>query len=107
VLVVFRRPAKLVAFAKGSGALEASLDTCGDADDVFVDAKRRRVYISCGDGFIDVVVAHDSAYQRIGLVPTAPGARTSLFIPEVDRFFLAVRASAREPAAIFVFRPLP
>ena len=27
--------------------------TCGDADDVFFDAKRRRVYVSCGDGTVD------------------------------------------------------
>ena len=28
----------------------AKAETCGDADDVFVDAKRRRVYVSCGEG---------------------------------------------------------
>src|SRR5207244_10889507 len=55
VLVAFRDPAKLGAFAMDDGALIASPDICGDADNLFVDAKRRRVYISCGEGFLDVL----------------------------------------------------
>jgi hypothetical protein len=45
-------PAKLGAFSKENGALIASPDICGDADDVFVDASRR---VSCGEGFIGVL----------------------------------------------------
>ena len=26
----------------------AALSTCGDTDDLFFDAKRRRIYVSCG-----------------------------------------------------------
>jgi hypothetical protein len=36
-----------------------------------------------------------------------PGARTSLFVPELDRLLLAVRAEAEQPASIWVFRPTP
>jgi len=107
VLVVFRSPAKLAAFAIGDGALAAKVDTCGDADDVFVDAKRHRVYVSCGQGFIDVFEARGAAYDRIGHIATAGGARTSLLVPELDRLFLAVRAGASEPAAIWVFGRTP
>jgi hypothetical protein len=38
---------------------------------------------------------------------TIAGARTSLFVPELDRLFVAARANASEPAAIWVFRPTP
>lgn len=107
VLVAFRSPARLAAFAMGDGSLVAKAGSCGDADDVFADAKRNRVYVSCGDGFIDVFERRDRAYERIARIPTAPGARTSLFSPELDRLFLAVRAGAAEPAAIWVFRPVP
>jgi hypothetical protein len=103
VLTVFRDPAKLVALSKQTGEVEADADTCGDADDVFVDAKRRRIYISCGDGFIDVRDARDSAYPRLARIATAKGARTSLFVPETGLFLLAVRAQAGEPAAIWVY----
>jgi hypothetical protein len=81
------------------------LETCGDADDVFVDRKRRRVYVSCGEGAVDVLEAGEAGYRRLGRVPTVSGARTSLFVPETDRLFVAVRATSHEPAAIWVFRP--
>ena len=89
------------------GHLAATVETCGDADDVFVDPKRRRVYVSCGEGVIDVLEPGEAGYQEIARVPTVSGARTKLFVPELDRLFVAVRAASNEPAAIWVFRPTP
>src|SRR5260370_1014908 len=103
VLVMFRSPARLGVFAMQDGGSLAATDACGDADDLFVDAKRHRVYVSCGEGVIDVFDAH--TYRRTARIPTVPRARTSLFVP--DRFMLAVRAAAREPAAISLLRPVP
>ncbi len=105
VIVAFRRPAKLVAFAMADGAVVASADACGDIDDVFVDAKRRRVYASCGEGFVDVLDTASTPWRRLARVRTVAGARTSLFVPQLDRLFVAVRASGAEPAAIWVLRP--
>jgi len=107
VLVAFRSPARLLVLSTTDGAVVADLDTCGDADDIFVDAKRHRVYVTCGAGLVDVFEERAGSYQRIGRIGTAPGARTGLFVPEMDRLFVAVRAAGKEPAAIWVFRPLP
>jgi DNA-binding beta-propeller fold protein YncE len=107
VLVVFRDPPKLGAISMGTGATVATADTCGDADDMFVDQKRRRVYVTCGDGFLDVFDTQGDAYQRLAHIATVSGARTSLFVPEIDRLLLAVRARPGEPAAVWVFRPTP
>jgi hypothetical protein len=107
VLVMFRNPARLAAFAIGDGSLLAKADACCDADDLFVDATRQRVYVSCGEGFLDVFEWYGGKYLRTEHIPTAAGARTSLFVPELDRLFLAVRATWTEPAAIWVFRPTP
>jgi len=107
VLVVFRSPARLSAYGSQDGQHLASVETCGDADDVFVDAKRQRVYVSCGAGVVDVFADRESQYERIARIPTASGARTSLFVPELDRLYVAVRAGFTEPAAIWVFRPAP
>jgi len=103
VVVVFRRPAQLGVFAMADGARIASPETCGDSDDVFDDPRRDRIYVSCGDGSIDVFDGKD--YRRLARVRTVTGARTSLFVPELDRLYVAVRASGSEPAAIWVFRP--
>jgi DNA-binding beta-propeller fold protein YncE len=105
VMAVFRSPPRLLVLSTTDGAVVADLATCGDADDVFVDPKRHRIYVSCGGGSIDVFEARAASYQAAGRLGTAPGARTSLFVPEFDRLFLAVRAAGPEPAAIWVFRP--
>jgi DNA-binding beta-propeller fold protein YncE len=105
VLVVFRSPPILMALSTEDGHVVAKTATCGDADDVFVDDKRRRVYVTCGDGVVDVFVADADGYRRIARVPTVSGARTSLFVPELDRLFVAVPAKWNEPATIWEFRP--
>jgi hypothetical protein len=105
VLVIFRAPAELGVFSMTGGKLIATAETCGDADDLFIDAKRGRVYVSCGAGFLDVLEA--TTYRHTARIPTVPGARTSFFVPELDRLLVAVRASTSEPAAIWVFRPIP
>jgi len=107
---VFRHPARLVLLDAGSGTVRASLETCGDADDVFFDQKRSRVYVSCGQGMIDVLQRKASDYRGLGRVETASGARTSLFVPEPDRLFVAARAGFfgfGSDAAILVFQPQP
>jgi YVTN family beta-propeller protein len=107
ILVIFRAPAELGVFSMTDGKPIATTETCGDADDLFIDAKRARVYVSCGAGFLDVLEPKEATYRRIARIPTVSGARTSLFVPEMDRLLVAVRASSGEPAAIWMFRPMP
>jgi YVTN family beta-propeller protein len=105
MLVVFRSPPRLAGFDLKSGTLMSSVDTCGDSDDLFPDTQRGRLYISCGDGHIDVLSAQHSGYIRMAHIETVSGARTSLWVPAIDRLLLAVRATGSEPAAIWVYRP--
>lgn len=102
--VVYRMPARLQLLDAASGAVELDQKTCGDADDVFFDAPRHRVYVTCGAGAVDVVdLAHPG--QSVS-VATRSGARTGLYAPEVDRLFVAARATG-EDAAVLVYRPQP
>ena len=107
VVVAFRSPPRLGVFSARGGASVANVEACGDADDVFIDTKRHRAYVSCGSGFLDVFDTQGATYRRVAHIPTVSGARTALFVPELDRLLLAVRASAGEPAAIWIFRPTP
>jgi hypothetical protein len=107
ILIAFRSPPRLLVLSDTDGSAVADLNTCGDADDVFVDTRRRRVYVICGAGVIESFEQSDKSYRRIGKAPIAPGARTGLFVPELDRLFVAVRAAGPEPAAIWVFKPVP
>jgi hypothetical protein len=104
---VFRSPAALLLLDIGSGAVKQRLAACGDADDVFFDLPRSRIYISCGAG--EVAVLHrDATWQALDPVRTASGARTSLFVPQLDRLYVAERAGMLgSDAAIRVYRPAP
>jgi YVTN family beta-propeller protein len=107
VLVAFRNPAKLAAFDWQIGGVVGEVDICGDADDLFLDAKRNRIYVTCGTGFIDILSADDQKYSRQARITTVSGARTGLFVPEMDRLLLAARSRFTEPAAIWVYRATP
>ncbi len=106
VVLAYRSSAELAVFSM-DGKLIANAETCGDVDDLFIDAKRERVYVSCGAGYVDVFEIDGSIYRRITRLPTATGARTSIFVPEIDRLLVAVRAGPTGPAAIWVFKPMP
>jgi DNA-binding beta-propeller fold protein YncE len=105
--VAYRDPARLDVLSMDNGSAIESLDTCGDADDVFLDPHRDRVYVVCGEGVVEAIGKRNDRYQRLGRILTSVGARTALFVPELDRLFVAVRKSATESASIWVLRPQP
>jgi YVTN family beta-propeller protein len=105
VISVFRQPPRVGAFDMETGKELASVETCGDADDVWIDTKRARVYVTCGDGHVAVLSrGQGAALREIERVRTIEGARTSLFVSDLDLLFVAARARGAEKAAIWVFR---
>jgi DNA-binding beta-propeller fold protein YncE len=108
IAVVFRSPTRLVLLDSDTGAVRETRETCGDADDVFFDNRRHRIYVSCGSGSVDVFGADNGTYRLLSRIPTSSGARTSLFVPELDRLFVAQRAGLwGAEAALLVLRPAP
>jgi hypothetical protein len=106
--VVFRGQSKLALLSASSGAVIASADTCGDADDLFFDARRKYFYVSCGSGEVDVMGRDQAGLHMLSRIRTSAGARTSLFVPELDQLFVAARAGIMGSAAsILIFRPSP
>jgi hypothetical protein len=105
IAVAFRRPSRLATFDTSNGAVVADVLACGDADDVFFDARRHRLYVSCGEGKIAVYDVASHALNLVAEVPTASGARTAFFDPADDRYFVAVREGFARLAEIWVYRP--
>ncbi|HEY4051249.1 MAG TPA: YncE family protein, partial [Acidobacteriaceae bacterium] len=92
LFVVCRKPAVLLVLDTRSGAIVAKLPIVGDSDDVFYDQKHKRIYASGGEGAIAVYQQQDADhYSKIAQLETVKGARTSLFVPQLNRLFLAVR----------------
>jgi len=88
-----------------SGRLVMSVGISSDTDDLFYDARNKLLYVSCGGGTIEVIKQHDADnYERVKSIPTASGARTSLFIPELNLFCLAVPHRGSQQTEIRVFK---
>lgn len=100
-----RNPPSLVAVEIANGRLVSSVRCGGDVDDVFYDYEARRIYASCGEGFVEVFdgVQNDKL-RRIQRVETAAGARTSLFVPELRSLFVPVPRRGSQNAEIRVYR---
>ena len=96
-------PALLAMFNTRTGELRARLPTCGDADDVFHDAKRERIYVICGEGSIAVLTA--SGEKLKVRLATRAGARTGYYAAELDLLFVAAPARDSKAAEIQVYEP--
>lgn len=104
LFVGFRDPPSLVVFDIDKVRVVDKLESPGDCDDIFYDTANKIVYMSCGEGFIYAVKQDDSNhYRMITKIPTVSGARTSLYVPEWHRFYLAVPAHNGQSAQIRVY----
>jgi glutamine cyclotransferase len=96
-----RLPSRLVVLNTDSGDVVAKIDISGDCDDLFYDTKRHRAYAICGAGKINVIDQIDPNTYRISTtIPTADGARTGIFVPELDVLFVAVPHRGSQQAEI-------
>jgi WD40 repeat protein len=85
----------------------STIDISKDADGIYYDSKRSQIYVSCGEGYIDVIrqITPDS-YKPLTKIPTVIGAATSLFIPELDIYILAVPQTDQNKAEMRVYKPV-
>lgn len=99
-----RHPAKLLVINSETGKTIGSFDTDSDADDIFYDSASKYIYMSCGGGYIDVFKQIDSdKYEAMSKIETCSGARTSLFVPELDQLFVAAPARSGKEAQLMIF----
>lgn len=107
-----REPATLIVLDTESGKQVSQVEGVAGIDDLWYDAAHSRVYASGGRGFdVGLVYTYQQKdadhYELIGKVPTAPGAGTSFWLPELNRLYVAAPANDKEEAAVLVFEPQP
>lgn len=103
-----RRPAIMLVYESVAGGLIASPPIDGDVDDIAYDPRNRRVYVTCGQGSVDVFEQglHDQ-YRLLGRLATAPGTHSALFAADSGTLYLAVPATGGRPAEIRVYQTGP
>ena len=107
--IACRKPPLLAAYDTRTGRMLSQSPCVGDSDDMFYDAKARRVYVVGGEGFVDVFQVPEKGDDlvRIQRVTTVPRARTGYFIPDLKLLAVAVPHTTNSPAAILLYRVNP
>lgn len=99
-----RHPAQVLVMDTTTGSNVATVDSSADADDLFYDAELKRVYVSCGEGFVVVIAQVDvNRYRLLERIPTVAGARTSTFSGQLRRLYVAVPRREEQPLELRVF----
>ncbi len=104
LFTVYRSPSQLQVVNTDTGKPVAKLDIVKDADDTFFDDKNGQIYITGGEGYVDVISQKDANnYQEMAKIPTSDGGRTSLFVPQLDKLFIAIPDYLGSNAKLLVF----
>jgi AcrR family transcriptional regulator len=112
-----RIPPELTVYDSQSGKEIVSLPGPQTMDGVFYDPELKRIYVSGGrwyetpeasPGWVYVYQQRDvDHYELISKIMTRPGSGTSLFVPRVNRLYVASQMIGDQEAAILVFEPVP
>jgi len=96
-----RVPATLLVLDTTNGR-EVAAEGIDDAvDDVFYDVANKLIYAICGQGCISIIQQVDpNHYRTVKKIPTAAGARTGLFVPELGSLFVAVPHRGAQQAEV-------
>ncbi|MDB5306183.1 MAG: hypothetical protein JWO38_385 [Gemmataceae bacterium] len=98
IYVGCRKPAVVLALDARTGKELWTAEIPPDIDDLFHDAKRKRLYASCGEGFLAILEEKDGGrFEVVEKMPTTKLARTCLFDPASGRLFLGVSRQAGKP----------
>jgi DNA-binding beta-propeller fold protein YncE len=102
LFIATRNPPKLFVFNTDTGKVVLDLPCVGVNDDMTFDTKRQRLYIT-GDGATSVFQQRDADhYEHIVDVPTGFRAKTSLYVPQLNRLYIAVSGGDKPDAQVSV-----
>ena len=100
-----RNPASVVVLDSNTGGEVTAFPIGGETDCMFYDRAHQRIYATGAEGTLDVVEQVDADHYRVlAKLPTAPLARTCLFVPELDRLFVAVPRQKDHDAELRVYQ---
>lgn len=105
LFVVTRDPGMLVVVNADTGASIASFKAPERTDQVIFDKANHRVYVLGGEGYVGVFLEKDADhFEELARIPSAPGAKTGILVPELNKLFVAASpGDSKAMAAILTF----
>jgi DNA-binding beta-propeller fold protein YncE len=102
LFVATRNPGKLFILDTTSGKTIALLDSLSGADDMFFDPTHHLIYVSGGEGSVFIYrQASPDNYSLISKTVTGANAKTSLLVPELNRFFVIIPGADKAELRIY------
>ena len=103
-----REPGRIDVIDTESGKVVTSMQSGGMVDDATFDPQLKRIYVT-GVPFINVFQKSDEGerYDLLGQVPTAFHSITSILVPSLNRFYLAVNHHGDTDAVVQVYQVVP
>ncbi len=100
MFVATRKPPKFLVFDTDTGKVVASLPCAPLHDDMWFDAAHKRIYVT-GSETTTVFEQKDADhYTHLADVPTGFRAKTSILVPELNRFYIAVSGKGKADAKL-------
>src|SRR6266550_4479630 len=108
LFIATRKPPKFFVFNTDTGKIVATLPCAAYNDHLSFDVLRKRIYIS-GDSASVFEQRDADHYDHIVEVPTATRAKTSLYVPQLNRLYVAVSGKSIPNAklAVLIYQVLP
>jgi DNA-binding beta-propeller fold protein YncE len=102
LFIATRTPPKFFAFDTDTGKIVTTVPISGFNDDMWFDTARKRIYLS-GSETTTVLAQKDADhYVFVADVPTGYRAKTSLYVPQLSRFYAAVSGKGKPDAQLAV-----
>lgn len=109
LFIATRNPPKFIVFDTDKGSVVTTLPCAALNDDMWFDHDLRRIYAS-GTETTTIIEQRDANhYEHIAEVPTGYRAKTSLFVPQLHRLYVAVSGKGKPGAqlAMQIYDVLP
>ena len=100
VFVATRQPARFIVLNGDSGKVVASLPCVGVNSDMSFDVARKRIYVT-GSETASVFEQRDpDHYVHVAEIPTAFRAKSSVFVPDLNRLYIAASGKGKPDAKL-------
>jgi DNA-binding beta-propeller fold protein YncE len=106
--VVCRDPGMVVVMNSDTGAVVSTAPAPLRADEVMLDVATHRFYVPGGEGYIGVYdTSNPDSVKMIGKVPSAPGAKTGILLPNMKEMLVAASPGDTKNVAKIMTYQLP
>lgn len=100
LFIATRQPARFIVFNTDTGKAVTSLPCVGMNSDMWFDISNKRIYVT-GSETVTVFAQHGADhYEHLAEVPSAYRAKSSIFVPELKRLYVAVSGKGKPDAKL-------